>query len=325
MTNKSGFDRLKGLASAGAFSFGGLLGGMSARAASVPTGLSIIRSTQSWQNIGNSTFFSTLTSSNGGVINSNQQAYCIADAVVGTQLTITSTLPPLAYNDAFDNTLALSVDGEFFINPDTTIDLTDDVVTSDTMENIIDGIDTNIQYRFYQPRQLVRALFQLTNTTQSSIDLSALVFGQFGSTDETVVKTSSNGDQVIEVNDMWYITSDDRDAMFAPDPFVTTSRYGIGASVVPLNGFNPAVDDGFYGLRYELTVPPQESVYIMIFQELGYPTTEALPEQIRKAKDFTSLSRLDAANLISDLNAEIRSKIVNYGVSTDVIFDNGFE
>ncbi len=333
MNSSRGFKKLKGLASAGALGFAGMLGAGTNRGGgnTVGTSFSLTGDNVVWNGFYNGRSFPSshaVTTTNGAEYTTETTpAYCITDAVMFEN---SST-----YSNAFDCAMILAVDGILFMNPDSSVTLDGNTVTSDVVTDITPGIDAQIQYRIYTDRKVVRGLYSLTNTTSSSIDLSAAILGDYGSDLDTNIETSSNNNETIENSDLWFITSDLFDSRIADKnttqgsgssygPVVTTTRYGVGAEVIPTNALTPINDGAVYGLRYQLNIPAGTTVRIMVFHELGLPVLASIPNQVADAADFESMTSLDVAGLIDDLDDGIRDTVVNYGDS-DVIFNSGFE
>lgn len=322
MKNSKGFKRLKGMASVSALGFAGLFGVGSGRAggSTVSTGFNITTANATWVDFGNNSSFpssSTMTTTNGDVYTSQSSpsAFCYSDGrvVEGTD----------NFGDAFDCAMLLAVDGSLFVNPDSSVDLTGTTVTSDVVNNIVPGIDAQIQYHAYTNRRLIRGLFTLTNSGPGPIFVNAAILGDYGSDNDTNTLTTSNNDTNIENADLWFITNDNDNG----DPVITTTRYGVDAEVVPLNALTPSNSApmvAVYGLRYPLDIPAGATVRIMTFHEMGPADDLLIPAQVAAAKDFESMTAVDAAGLIDDLDETVRASIVNYGDS-DLIFKNGFE
>lgn len=324
MSTKSGFARLKGLATAGAVGVAGLFGGATARAATVALPVDVTKTSARWTSIDNNANFpssGSVTTTNGNVIPTSTNAYGIRDA------TLLGSGSSSGFGDAFDNAMILSVNGTFFVNPDTTVDLTGDTVTSDTVE-IVSGIQAQVRYTFFSGRPLVRALFSLTNTSAAPINVNAVIFGDYGSDSATNVAATSSGDTIIDGADFWYITDDSGSGGQGPnsvkprggtepngfgDPRVTISRYGSGAAVVPTNALTPGPGDAEFGLRYAVTIQPGQTVRILNFAELSDPTQD-VAGAAAAAADFESLSALDAAGLLTGLSAQEQGELVNYVV-----------
>jgi hypothetical protein len=335
----SGFNRMKSLAAASAISIAGFVGGGVARAASTGLPLDVTRSSVRWSRIDNNSSFPssvTVTTTNGVVYPSFQLAYGIRDGILGSGGGGTrpagaggingTTAGP--FSDAFDNALILSVDGNLFLNPDSTVDLTGDTVTSDTVA-IVPGVDAQVRYTFIPGRPVVRALYSLTNTTGAPISVNAAVLGDYGSDQNTEVVATSNGDTTIDGSDLWYITDDQGGGVRSegkpkrvkanapngtPDPRITLSRYGTGAAVIPSNALTPGNGDSqnaTFGLRYPVTIAPGATARILVYAELSNPTA-SIAGAVASAADFESLAALQNAGLLSGLTATETSEIVNY-------------
>ena len=204
-----------------------------------------------------------------------------------------------------------------FINPGTTVDLTGDVLTTNTAVNIVSGIDANIRYYFAPDRNVVRALYTLTNTTATDVTAELRVGGNLGSGSRTNIQATSDGDLVIEDTDYWHVTNDSPsvgDDGNAPD--ITLTRCGVGAPVCPLNGVSLGqteanVDDFIY--FYAVTVPANSSIRVMNFAELGRLSNGL----VARAADFETLAAADTEGLLDGLSAVELSELVNYGADTD--------
>lgn len=326
MNKLGGFSRLKGMAAASAIGIAGLAGGNVARAASTGLPVNITRGAAFWSNVDNNTSFpssSTVTTTNGDVYTTDITAFGIEDATL-------AGAGSGVFSDGVDNALILAVNGNLFVNPDSTVDLTGDTLTTDTV-TIVPGVDAQIRYNFFPGRPVVRGLFSLTNTTGAPISVNAAILGDYGSDSNTTVRATSNGDTAIDTNDFWYMT-DDLSAPTSPngvvvnprkveapnglpDPRITLSRYGAGASVIPFNALTPGTPGpaiATFGLRYPVTIAAGQTVRIMVFMELSDST---IPETtaVADAADFESLAALQTAGLLSGLSPTEQSEIVNYG------------
>lgn len=331
MQKISGFSRLKGLAAASAITVAGFVSGGAARAASTAIPLDVVRSSARWSSIGNNGNFpssDTVTSSNGDVFTTNMQGYGIGDAAfVGGAAAAGVNGGGSGFTDAFDNAMILSVNGTLFQNPDSTVDLTGDTVTSDTV-TIVPGIDAQVRYTFITGRPVVRALYSLTNTTAAPISVNAAVLGDYGSDGNTEVVATSNGNTTIEGSDLWYITDDQGSGGpkrakkgLAPDgkggsidARITLSRYGTGAEVIPSNALIPGNGDSqtaMFGLRYPVTIAPGATARVLVFAQLSDPTAP-VADAAAAAADFESVAAMQSASLLTGITAEETSQIVNY-------------
>ncbi|MCK4705988.1 MAG: thrombospondin type 3 repeat-containing protein, partial [Gammaproteobacteria bacterium] len=225
-----------------------------------------------------------------------------------------------------------AVGNNLFVNPDNTVDLTDKTLTTDTVVDIVPGVDAQIQYSFYSrynsSRQggVVRALYSVTNTTGADISTSMLVMGNYGSDAKTTVQGTSDGDLIVEASDYWVASNnyigDTPEYVSYNDTVI--SSHGAGAAVVPvvamtlgsISGGAGGKTDNF-GYRYDVTVPAGETVRVMLFHEMSEWMTEALAA----APDFESLDAASAAGLLAGLSPTQLSEIVNYGVATDTDSD----
>ncbi len=306
--NKSGFSRIKHLASAGVMGISavgglGLLVGDVADAGTIGLGFTVTAGGAEWTDIDNSTVSdsSSITS-----------AFGIDDATLIGSFPTTAGSDTLS--DAFDGAVGLNVNGTDYNNPDGDVDITGTatgrVVTTDV--DVISGLNVHIQYHFFRNRPLVRALFIFENPTAAPINLTAMTGGDLGSDSNTDPQATSNGDTIIDDADLWYITSDRPTGTELPrsDPILTFVRYGIGASVVPTNIQIPgtANDGEYYSYEYSTVVPANSTVRIMAFVDLNTNVTTASS----KALDFEDNTSLNAAFLLTGISQTEADEIVNY-------------
>jgi hypothetical protein len=323
---KKGFDRLKGVAAAGAMGLSVLGAGVgSVRAATKTTRFSVavtgVAGTANWSSIGNTNSILTqasATTTAGLTITSSASAFAITDAY------FTSAAPGTgAGTDFYDGGMSLAVGNTLFVNPVSTVDLTGTTMTTNTVTDIIPGVNAQIQYYFDPDRFVVRGLYTMTNTTTSAISTSALVFGNMGSDSSTTVQATSSGDLVVGTDDNWIVTDDQTTVSSTSDgsdPTNTLASHGTGAPVVPTWAMtlgsptppNSAMDD--YGMRYAVTIPAGGTVSVLVFQEM----TNTVPLAIAHADDFASLAAANTAGLLTGLSSTQLSQIVNYGPDADL-------
>jgi hypothetical protein len=325
---KHGFDRLRGVAAAATGAFGlCLLGGGSARAATTPTGVSVKITgadfNATWKGISNNAGSQvlqgqTVTTAGGFAVQGNTPAFGISSASITTAAT--------SYTSFYDSGMNLAVDNTLFVNPGGTVDLTDTTVTTNTVQSIagIAGLNAGIQYYFVPDRAVVRGLYTLTNTTDNPIFTSMLVLGDYGSDNATTVQWTSgpvDDDQNVEDSDLWVVTNDsgvvgDEGTL---TPTATIATQGIGASVTPKTvitvgsaapGGSGATDK--FGYRYDVTVPANEQISIMLFNEMTTTITDARAG----AADLESLAAMPA-NLKAGLDTA--PPILNYQGRNGVI------
>jgi len=314
---KTGFERLRGAAAASAIGMAGLLGGGSARAATTPTPVSIADTGAGvyWTAIGNTqgSLMSgqAITTTAGLSLTKSMSGFAIVDASLTNGVT--------TWNDFYDGGMSLAVDGVVFANPDNTVDLNvaGDTLTSDVVRDIIPGIDAQIEYYFHPTRHLVRGLYTLTNTTGGTISTSALVMGNYGSDAQTTVQATSDGDRVVEDTDLWVVTNDSGVAGVdsTNDPTATLATHGSDALVIPktvitvgspAGGADAEIDN--YGYRYDLNIPANGRVRILVFNEM----TTLIGDATAGAADFANLNTAANAGLLNGIDPAAQDEIVNY-------------
>ena len=321
---KKGFDRLRGVAAASAMGLG-LIGAGSARAVSTALPIAnLTRGTAIWKAIQNQ---SPLFSGTFGTI--------VTDATLSTSLRFShfagSSLTAFAiadvnasgFSEAFNNVLHLAVNGVLFVNPDLIVDLTGDTVSSDTLT--LAGVETEIQYYFHPTRPVVRAMYSFENTSTLDISIKALVAGALSSDLTTTIQATSTADTTPvpdDSNDLWRVSNDQTilgtDSL--TDPAITLTRFGTGASVIPVSvltlgdgSFNTGDPDNF-GERYDLTIAAGETARILVFVEIN----KTIEEAKNCAVDFASLDAASKADMLTGLLVEEVNEVVNYGALGDI-------
>jgi hypothetical protein len=334
---KKGFDRLRGVAAASAMGLG-LLGAGSVRALTVSTktnvwfhtftsvnttsSSTIVTAPTQWNGIGNRGNVmdnQSITTSGGFSLTAGQSAFGISSA------------QHRFYAYVYDGAMFLAVANNLFVNPDNTVDLTDKTLTTDTVVDIVAGVDAQIQYHFMTRTNpytaVVRALYSVTNTTGSPVLTSMLVMGNYGSDATTTVHGTSDGDLIVEATDLWVAsnsitTPGGMDRVSPPDTVI--SSHGAGAAVVPVITMSPGSITGGvsgktdnFGYRYDVTIPAGETVRVMLFNEMA----EWMTDVLATAPDFETLEAAGAANLLTGLSLTQLNEIVNYAPATDTDSD----
>ena len=324
---KTGFDRLRGVAAASAMGLG-LIGAGSARAASTTLPIAnLTRGTAIWKTIQNQ---SQLFSGTFGTIvtdttlstslrfshfaNSSFTAFAIADVSAS------------GFAEAFDNALHLAVNGVLFVNPDTTVDLTGDTVSSDTLT--LAGVETEIQYYFHPARPVVRAMYSFKNTSTAVISIKALIAGALSSDLTTTIQATSTADTINNIPvlddtlDLWRVSNDQTSlgTDSSTNPAITLTRRGTGASVIPVSvltlgdgSFNKGDPDNF-GERYDITIAAGETARILVFAEIN----KTIDEASSCAVDFASLDAAAKQDMLTGLLVEELNEVVNYGALGDI-------
>ncbi|MFC1589182.1 hypothetical protein ACFL3P_02815 [Pseudomonadota bacterium] len=235
-----------------------------------------------------------------------------------------------AYDDAFDGVLAMEVDGQLFTNPDNTIDLTDDVVTSDVVNNIVGGIDAQIKFAFSGARGGssmggVAAMYILSNNSGTEKSITVNIFGDLGSDGGTMIQATDSGDFVADDADMWTVSNQEargENPEFGDDPVLLITRYGKDASVEPTQTDVIADGNGSFANDYDLTIPAGETQRILVFIEAH--STIAGAEAA--AADFESLAAAKSSGALEGLTTTAELKeVVNYKyVAPAADDDDGF-
>lgn len=208
------------------------------------------------------------------------------------------------YGDAFDGALIMSVDNTNFQYDAQAVVTANSVTGTDTLS----GLDTQMEYYFFGNRPLVRAFYQFTNNTASTITATATFEGDYGSDDDTVMEVTSDGDAIPEDTDKWYISSDDDTGGGPGDPVLTLTRYGGAATETGTDIESPADGNEYYEIDYNLSVAPGETVSLLFFQEMSASVAAAQTG----AADFDSLSTLSSASLLTGISAGQQATILNY-------------
>lgn len=328
---KKGFDRLRGVAAASAMGLG-LMAAGSARAANTTLPIAnLTRGTAIWRSIQNQSllFSATSTAMTSRIItDADTQA-----TGVFTYLASSSSVSPAfaiadvnasGFAEAFDNVLHLAVNGVLFVNPDASVDLTGDTITSSTQT--LADVDTEIQYYFHPDRPVVRAMYSFKNTSTSEISIKALIAGALSSDLTTTIQATSTADSTPvpdDSQDLWRVSNDQTNlgTDSSTDPAITLTRFGTGASVIPVSvltlgdgSFNNTGGPDNFGERYDITILAGETARILVFAEISKTITDATS----CAVDFASLDAAAKADMLTGLLIEEVNEVVNYGALGDI-------
>lgn len=334
---KKGFDRLRGVAAASAMGLG-LIGAGSVRAASTATPITkLTRGTAIWKTIQNQSLLFSAT------IFTQMPSRLLTDTDtqatgVFTYLASSSSISPAfaiadvsasGFAKAFDDVLHLAVNGTLFVNPDTTVDLNPDAdtVTSGT-QTLVAGVETQIQYYFHPTRPVVRAMYSFKNTSTAEISIKALIAGALSSDLTTTIQATSTANTALntpvldDTLDLWRVSNDQTNigTNSSTDPAITLTRFGTGASVIPIsvftlgdNAFNTGAADNF-AERYDLSIAAGETARILVFAEIN----KTIDEATSCAVDFASLDAAAKADMLTGLLVEEINEVVNYGALGDI-------
>ena len=318
---KKGFDRLRGVAAASALGLGMISGG-SARAATVTFGITTTTAGAKWQDINAGQVLAFGQSSLATVSGINFPNTSVSGMLINNA-SLTSGI-----DNAFDGVLFMATlqsgTTKLFNNPDDTVDLTNNILTSDLQIDFLTGIDAQIEYYFHPSRPLVRALYSFENTTNSEITFQVYIGGNLQSGNATNIQSTSDDDTDVETSDLWIISSNrstgTNPTIGTPDtPVITISRYGTGAAE-PKNGVQLANGVGIFGHLYDVTVPVNSTRRILVFAELN----SSIDDAKISATDFETLEAAELAGLLTGFisNNITFDEIINYTEATSVDDNN---
>ncbi|AUB82439.1 PEP-CTERM sorting domain-containing protein [Candidatus Thiodictyon syntrophicum] len=167
----------------------------------------------------NNSFMSMVVTVGGATGTGGTEAFRIGEAALKTA---GSTM-----TDAFDSFAGIRVNGTFFQQPGTQVDLTTTGAGAfvNTTQVAIGDIGTRLDYFMDGASPTLRVLASFTNTGNSDQTVEVLYGGALGSDDDTQIEDTSSGDADFQQADRWLISSDGGDG---PDPVLTLVRYGEG-------------------------------------------------------------------------------------------------
>ncbi len=318
-----GFDRLRGAAIMGLMGLGSLAGG-TARAAvtNLPLALTVTSGTRTFK-WGTSPGTNTAGGTTSGLGN---LTWCLNPAVTATYVSSTGfcmaeaemTVAAVNHGDWIDSAFGVAVDGVLFVNPDGTVDLTNNTVTSDTAT--VSGVAVQVKMAFSVGRPgVIRVLYSFTNSTASAVTRSIAIGGNIGSDSNTTAQWSADGDATIETTDGWYISSDNTvvGGDTASDPLFTLARFHAGADLIPVATSIAGTLDGMgdrdnFAESFDLDIPANATRRILIFAEMNPTLTEAKDN----AESFDSRSAMSSDGLLEGLTKTELAEVVNFNVES---------
>ncbi len=216
--------------------------------------------------------------------------------------------------DAYDGAFIMAVNGVTYADPDGTVDLTGTTVTSDPAT--LFGLNVSVQYYFDPATATIRALYTFTNPTANTISATASVGHDLGSDSDTIIENTSDGNNLLDSNDRFLITSD---GTVGGDPVLTFVRFGFGSveslpvtAIAP--GVNPVNGDGndAYIDSYDITVPAGATRRILVFGQLS----DSVANANTAVSTFDSNTSVTAAGLLTGLTPTQLAEIVNWNFGT---------
>jgi hypothetical protein len=213
---------------------------------------------------------------------------------------------------AFDGSLGLAVGNVIFQAPKSKVDLTTDALVAGPQ--LIDGLETSVQYQFFGDLKAVRATFVFSNTTNSAIDVDMRTnIGGFSG--NAAIGTTPHEENSIDAVDRWYETigADAADDSSPSVLFVACGNAGRWTlpSISKISFHSGGTE---YVNRYEFKVRPGDSVAIMVFAQSNAHALDA------KTVDatFANLLSLYSAGLLDNLPVA-REKIVNWNYPARIV------
>lgn len=224
--------------------------------------------------------------------------------------------------NAYDNAYSVFVEGKIFVAPGT-IDLEDTTLTAGPV--LIDGIDVSLEYFFPGSLQAGRLRAILRNpdlvlervvTVEMPVNLGSGVL--------TKIEATSSGNEVIDRDDRWVVTSNgfEDNALITPEPVVTSVLFGTGEpesrpTTVTSSVFNCFGNEGI-GARFVVTIPPNTSRSLMFFTGLGdiEGLENTVDGAIQNANQFNDNDTIDEA-LLDGLTSTELVDTLNWDFSAD--------
>lgn len=208
-------------------------------------------------------------------------------------------------SDAFDGGLALTVEGNGFVDPDENGDLTGQQLTVGPVT--VAGLNVTRIERGLPGSPTLRTLIKLRNTKKKTLRRTVGLISDLGSDDETRIFRSSSGDFAFGKADRWIVTTDDPTS--PGDPPVTSVFYGKGKPRVKL-AFGSAIQ-GIDNLDagFDVRLKRRATGYLLLFTELADEGTDAIAETAKFNR-----KKLDAS-LKADLSKKVQKKILNWDLA----------
>jgi hypothetical protein len=207
--------------------------------------------------------------------------------------------------DAFDGGLALTVDGQGFVDPDDNGDLTDEQLTVGPVT--LAGLKVTRTERGLPGSPTLRTLIKLKNTKKKVLRRSVSLISDLGSDNETRVLRSSSGDSGFSKADRWIVTTDDPTS--PSDPPVTSVFYGKGKPRAKLVSGSAIQGIDTLAAGFDVRLKRRASGYLLLFTELSDETADA----IAGTAEFNR--RKLNGDLKGDLSKKVQKKILNWDLA----------
>ena len=203
-------------------------------------------------------------------------------------------------------------------SPNGTIDISPNYPTDPTVATTLtaapqtlQGLTVTGQMYFFTNKAIMRSILSLQNPTGAPITVSVLSASNLGSDQNTVLQTTSSGDNVFDANDNWFVSSETATPTTTNDPILTFAFQGPGSAVRGTNVNAPGGSrkDLFYE-NYTVTVPAGETRMLMTFVQMSGTVSGAETD----AANFNSAQTLDSAGYLAGLSGAQRALIANWNI-----------
>lgn len=219
---------------------------------------------------------------------------------------------PFAPNfDAFDGGLILFVDD---VPLPVTTAISEDFGVARVGPATLSGLEVTLTYAALPSSPTLRTLVQVSNPTTAAVSTRVALATNFGSDDETLVRSTSDGDAAITAADRWAITSDDQGVSPTADPVTTHVVAGQSAAVLPAidtNVFQCSGNDPANGLlaTYDLSVGPGQTQTLLLFNQVHTLVEDA-------TNDVAAFDETPGPGdaILADLDATILTSVVNWSL-----------
>jgi hypothetical protein len=207
--------------------------------------------------------------------------------------------------DAFDGGLALTVEGQGFVDPDENGDLTGEQLTVGPVT--LAGLKVTRIERGLEGSPTLRTLVKLKNTKKKTLRRTIGLISDLGSDNSTRIFRSSSGDFAFSTADRWVVTTDDPTS--PSDPPVTSVFYGKGKPRVKLASGSAIQGIDNLNASFDVRLKRRATGYLLLFTELSDEGADVVAGTAKFNR-----KKLDAS-LKDDLGKSIRKKILNWDLA----------
>ena len=171
-----------------------------------------------------------------------------------------------AHDNAFDGALGFSIDGVGFDEANNRMAKRGESVESGFQPT--GSVAANVTYEALPTKPVMRVLLALRNSSSSAQTPVVVFDNNLDSDGSSGVRSSSDGDQVLEPGDRWAVTSDHADT--PTDVVLSWGLAGPGQVREQITAVPRQPDTtGCLSVRYNLRVPPEELRYLLLFVHLS--------------------------------------------------------